>query len=139
MQKQKATVHTVKERGRRVVVSEGLYPCRFCPKKNAARVRDIRVHLEKVHNNWSYFKCEEISSTGEACNFYCHYSLACFVHHAENVHDNFFDGTSTKLIEEDSFQLIITDLDQKQLKHSEVCIQAKAVNRTTKKSFIRKF
>ena len=138
MQKQKATVHTVKERGRRDVVSEGLYPCRFCPEKNAARVRDICKHLVRVHNNWSYFKCEEILSTGEVCNFYCHHGLGCFVHHAENVHNNFFDGASTRLNEEDSFQLIICDLDQKQVTHSEVCREAKAVNRNTKKSFMRK-
>ena len=65
------------------------------------------------------------------CNFYCHYSLACFVHHAENVHNNYFDGAKTKLIEEESFEFIITDLDQKQL-----CLEVKAVNRTTKKSYI---
>ena len=138
MQKQKASLHTVKKRGRRDVLSESLYPCRFCPKKNQARVRDIRVHLQKVHKNWSYFKCNEISSSGIECNFYCHNSLACFAHHADNVHKNYFDGAKTKLIEEESFQLIITDLDQKQLKHSEVCLEAKAVNRTTKKSYIRK-
>ena len=138
MQKQRATVHTAKKRGRRDIVSEGLYPCRFCPDKNAARVRDIRKHLVDVHNSWSFFKCEEILANGEICNFYCHHGLGCFVHHAEIVHNNFYYGASTRLDEEDSFSLILCDLDQKQKTHSVICKEAKAVNRNSKKSFMRR-
>ena len=136
--KARCSLGTHKKRGRRDVLSESLYPCKFCPKKNQARVRDIQTHLVKVHKKWSYFKCNEINSSGIKCNFYCHDNLACFAHHASNVHENYFDGAQTKLIEEESFELIITDLDQKEFQHSEVCLEAKSVNRTTKKSFIRK-
>ena len=136
--KAKCSLDTHKKRGRRDVLSESLYPCKFCPKKNQARVRDIRTHLVKVHKKWSYFKCNEINSSGIKCNFYCHDNLACFAHHARDVHEEYFNGAQTKLIEEESFELVLTDLDQKEFQHSEVCLEAKSVNRTTKKSFIRK-
>ena len=138
MHKQRATVHTAKQRGRRDTVSDGLYPCRFCPGKNAARVRDIRKHLVAVHSSWSFFKCEEILANGEVCNWYCHHGLGCFIHHAEIVHMNFYHGASTRLDEEDSFSLVLCKLDQKQKTHSVICKEAKAVNRNSKKCFWRK-
>ena len=120
------------------MVSDSLYPCILCPKKKQARVRDIRTHLVKVHKMWSFFKCNEINSSGIKCNFYCHDSLACFVLHARVVHDEYFNGVHTNLFEEESFEIVLTDLDQREFQYSDICPKAKSVNKTIKKSFIKK-
>ena len=138
MHKQRETVHTAKQRGRRDTVSDGLYPCKFCPGKNEARVRVIRKHLVDVHSSWSFFKCNEILDNGEVCNWYCHHGLGCFIKHAEIVHMNFYHGAKTKLNEEDSFSLELCKLDQKVKTHSGRCKEAKVVNRNSKKCFWRK-
>ena len=72
------------------------------------------------------------------CDFYCHYSMACFNHHARVVHGEYFNGIHTKLDDEESFELAFVDLDQREFKHSDICLKAKSVNKTSKKSFIKK-
>ena len=67
----------------------------------------------KLHKLGSYFKCNKKNLSGMECDFYCHDSLACFVHHARVVHDEYFNGVQTKLFEEESFELVLADLDQK--------------------------
>ena len=136
--KSKRCLKKHKTRGRRDVVSDSLYPCILCTKKRPARIRDIRTHLVKQHKLGSFFKCNEKNLSGMECDFYCHYSMACFIHHARVVHDEYFNGVHTNLFEEESFELVLTDLDQREFQHSDKCLKAKAVNKTIKKSFIKK-
>ena len=126
-----------KERGRCDIISDSKFPCKLC-KKNPARMRDIRAHLVKQHKVGSFFKCKVKNLSGMECDFYCHYSMACFNHHARAVHGEYFNGIHTKLEHEESFKLVFIELDQRESKHSDICLKAKSVNKTSKKAFIKK-
>ena len=83
--KSKRGLNTHKKRDRRDVISDSKFPCKLC-KKKPTRMRDIRVHLVDKHEKGSYFKCKVKNLLGMRCDFYCHYSMECFNHHARRVH-----------------------------------------------------
>ena len=88
MQALRKKVNAAKNCGRRDTVSDGVFPCQYCPGKEA-RIRVIRKHLMVDHNSWSFLKCNELLEDGEACEWFCHHGLRCFLNHAESFHQNF--------------------------------------------------
>ena len=64
--------------------------------------------------------------------------IGIFYSPCRNSAYEFLPWTSTKLDEEDSFSLVLCKLDQKQKTHSVICKEAKAVNRNSKKCFMRR-
>ena len=128
MQALRKKVNVAKNRGRRDTVSDGVFPCQFCPGKEA-RLRVIRNHLMAVHKHWSFLKCNELEEDGETCEWFCHNGLRCFLNHAESFHQNFYNGKETKLSEETSFSLEICSMEERTTTHSETCKEFKKVNK----------
>ena len=71
-------------------------------------------------------------------DFYCYYSMACFNDYARAVYGEYFNGIHTKLEHKESFELVFIELDQRESKHSDICLKAKSVKKTSKKAFIKK-
>ena len=108
--KSKRGLATHKERDRRDVISDSKYPCKLC-KKKPARMRDIRVHIVDKHEKASFFRCKVTNFSGIRCDFECHYSMACFTNHTRRIHREFYNGIRTTLDDEDSFKLVIVELN----------------------------
>ena len=137
MQALREKVNAAKQRGRRDTVSDGVFPCQYCPGREA-RIRVIRKHLVDDHNSWSFLNCNELLENGEVCDWFCHHGLRCFLNHAESVHMNFYNGKETKLSEEKSFSLEVCGLEQKVTTHSKICKELKLVNRKSNKRVWKK-
>ena len=136
MQALRKKVNVAKNRGRRDTVSDGVFPCQFCPGKEA-RIRVIRNHLMAVHKRWSFLKCNELEEDGETCEWFCHNGLRCFLNHAESFHQNFYNGTETKLSEETSFSLEICSMEERTTTHSETCKEFKKVNKKCNRRVVK--
>ena len=87
------------ERPRRDIVSESNMTCKFCNFKG--RFRDIRSHLRKKHNLYSYLQCKQ-----NRCSFFCAKDFKFFKTHSVRVHEEFFNGKNTNLGEGKYFQLV---------------------------------
>ena len=99
-------------------------------------MRDIRRHIVDKHEKASFLRCK-VTNFGIRCDFECHYSMACFTNHAKRIHGEFYNGISTTLDDEDSFELVIVELNQREFKHSYVCDKDRDMGRSSKKVEIK--
>ena len=53
------------------------------------------------------------------------------------MHGEYYNGIHTKLEHEESFKLVFIELDQRESKHSHICLKDKAVNKASKKVEIK--
>ena len=63
--------------------------------------------------------------------------MACFTNHAKRIHGEFYNGISTTLDDEDSFELVIVELNQREFKHSYVCDKDREMGKFSKKVEIK--
>ena len=118
------------DRLRRDVVSKASMTCTYCDFKG--RFRDIRSHLRKIHNLYSYVQCKQ-----KTCNFFCAQSFKCFKTHSARVHQEFFNGRSTNLGDGKYFKLIKMGNKIKENIHSRNCKHETEVGGKKKKKEIR--
>ena len=114
------------DRPRRDVVSKSNMTCTFCNFKG--RFRDIRSHLRKKHNLYSYVQCKQ-----NTCSFFCAKDFKCFKTHSARVHEEFFNGRNTNLGEGKYFQLVTMGEKIKKNIHSRNCTHETEVEGKKKK------
>ena len=111
-------------------MSESNMTCTYCNFKG--RFRDIRGHLRKKHNLYSYVQCKQ-----NTCSFFCAKDFKCFKTHSARVHEEFFNGRNTNLGDGKYFKLVTMGDKIKQNIHSRNCKHETEVEGKKKKKEIR--
>ena len=114
---------------KRDVPSEAKIQCICCVRK--MKFRELRNHLKKTHSipNVSIFCTKDLES-GETCEFFCSFSLDCFLEHNKHCHKKVFEGGAATIFDQDSgFSLFESDIGRD---HSRVCQDARDETRKAK-------
>jgi hypothetical protein len=114
---------------KRDVPSEAKIQCICCVRK--MKFRELRKHLKKTHNipNVS-ITCTKDLESGETCEFFCSFSLDCFLEHNKHCHNKLFEGGAATIFDLNTgFGLFESDVGRD---HSRVCQDARDEKRKEK-------
>jgi hypothetical protein len=114
---------------KRDVPSEAKIQCICCVRK--MKFRELRKHLKKTHNipNVS-ITCTKDLESGDTCEFFCSFSLDCFLEHNKHCHNKLFEGGAATIFDlNNGFGLFESDVGRD---HSRVCQDARDEKRKEK-------
>ena len=80
--------------------------------------------MKKIHSipNVSIFCTKDLESGGP-CEFFCSFSLDCFLEHNKHCHKTVFEGGAATVFDQNSgFSLFESDMGRN---HSRVCLDAR--------------